>query len=112
MAATSPCPCCETVAVGAPDGHLDLAATQANLEGRVADGRMRVLAADVPLEEMVDLLVADTKYTIVTFLGCLVCGRTIFWGLCIRGRPVYRHDSPDAPSTYRWEPGYPTVEPA
>ncbi|WP_182524284.1 hypothetical protein [Nocardioides dongkuii] len=102
------CSCCDEVAVRSGD-RLDLLATQANVEARLAAGRLRVLRADVPVDQMVALLERDTKYTIVSYLACVTCGATYFWGLCIRGEPIWRRVEPDAHLTHPWSPGYPTV---
>ena len=86
---------CETCdSAGVPGvGALpwDIGATTAALIQRVDSGRMRELRHDVPLEDMIALLESDLKYTIVSFVECLGCGRVLFWGLCIRGNPILRH---------------------
>ena len=63
---------------------------------------MRYVRGDVPLEDMVALAESDLKYTIVSYLECEDCGSTRFWGLCIRGAPVYRVAQADAPATHPW----------
>jgi hypothetical protein len=57
----------------------------------------------VPLEDMLALAESDRKYTIVSFLECDACGRTWFWGLCIRGQPILKVVEPSAPASWRWE---------
>lgn len=73
------------------------------LQDRVDVGRMREVACDVPLSDMVDLFAADVKYTIVSFLECLDCGRLLEWGLCIRGAPIFAHVDPSALEAVRWD---------
>jgi hypothetical protein len=69
----------------------DIDATTEALIDRVSAGRMRELRHDVPLEDMIPLLESELKYTIVSYVECLDCGRVLFWGLCIRGNPILRH---------------------
>jgi hypothetical protein len=69
----------------------DIVATTDALIQRVNAGKLRELRTDVPLEDMVSLLESDLKYTVASFMDCLDCGRVLFWGLCIRGNPIFRH---------------------
>lgn len=85
----------------------DIDATTDALILRARAGTMRELRHDVPLEDMVPLLESDMKYTIVSFVECLDCGRVLFWGLCIRGAPILRHT--DRSEIDRWQWG--TVPP-
>ncbi len=101
------CATCDTAAVELPLGRrttLDPAATIEALSARVAAGRMRVLRGDVPLADMLPLASSDLKYTIASFLECLDCGRTRFWGLCIRGEPSYRVVDRRDVARWPWEP--------
>lgn len=86
-----------------PPHDVDVAKTIEALEERVDRGRMRYLRGDVPLEDMLALTASDLKYTIVSFLECEECGRTRFWGLCVRGAPSYKVVDADAPSTWPWD---------
>jgi hypothetical protein len=79
----------------------DIDATTEALIDRVSTGRMRELRGDVPLEDMIPLLESDLKYTIVSFVECLDCGRVLFWGLCVRGNPILRHA--DRTEVDRWQ---------
>lgn len=65
--------------------------------------KMRVLRADVPLEDMIALAESELRYTIVCFLMCQECHSTKFWGLCIRGQPSYRTFEHGAEKKWRWE---------
>lgn len=86
------CDTCDTAGVpGSGAIPWDIDATTGALIQRVSTGRMRELRGDVPLGDMTALLESDLKYTIVSFLECLDCGRVLFWGLCIRGNPILRH---------------------
>lgn len=85
------CDSARTSSDGTPPHDIDIAATTAALQDRVAAGRMREVAGDVPLADMIDLFAADMKYTIVSFLECLDCGQLLEWGLCIRGAPIFKH---------------------
>lgn len=111
-----PCPCCDaevmTVEQTYPSGQvaLEVGPTQRAIEERLSDGRFEVIRADVPVDEIVDLLISDTKYTIITYLRCTVSNETILWGLAIRGTPIYQHVLPMAPFVRRWEDGYPRVD--
>lgn len=82
---------------------LNVSATTDRLRERVAAGDMALLRADCPLEQTVAMLEAERKYTLNHYLRCLRCGRTVFYGLCIRGEPIYRHVEWDAPVTVAWE---------
>ena len=87
------CPCCGTAAVHtnhAPPHDIDIHATCEALIKRCATGEMEVVRGDCPLEKMEDLFYTETKYTIAQFLRCHVCGKLLFWGLCVRGAPVYK----------------------
>jgi hypothetical protein len=52
---------------------------------------------------MLDLAYSDLKYTIVSFLECRDCRRTIFWGLCIRGEPILRYAEPAEVERWSWD---------
>ena len=100
------CATCDTALArkaGTPPHDVDVAKTSEALKERVERGRMRWLRGDVPLEDMLALAESDMKYTIVSFLACEECGRTRFWGLCIRGAPSYKVVDEDAPSTWPWD---------
>ena len=96
------CATCDTALVMGPRG-IDVSATSAALIDRVADGRMLYLRGDVPLKDMIPLAMSDMKYTIVSFLECLECSRTRFWGLSIRGAPIYKVVDADAPARWPWD---------
>lgn len=100
------CDVCETALVhndGKPPHDIAIQLTSDELERRVNDGRMRFIRGDVPLGDMLALAESDLKFTIVSYLECLACGRTWFWGLCIRGAPIYKAVDADAPLRERWE---------
>lgn len=100
------CTTCDSALVrsdGEPPHDIDIAATIAALHERVVAGRMREVAGDVPLVDMVDLFASDMKYTIVSYLECSECDRLLFWGLCIRGAPIFRHVDHARLATHRWE---------
>lgn len=71
---------------------------------------MRVLRADVPLEDMIALAESELRYTIVCFLRCQTCHSTKFWGLYVRGRPSYRTLEDGAEKKWRREPVPPRSE--
>jgi hypothetical protein len=83
---------------------IDIAPTEDRLAEKLDDGRMRVLRADVPLRDMMPLARADLKFTIVLFARCEVCGTTWFYGLCIRGQPMYKAVEAGAEDTWPWDP--------
>jgi len=97
------CETCDTVGVQGSRGWAARATTDALIE-RVRSGRMREARYDVPLTDMIPLTESDLKYTIVNFLECLDCERILFWGLCIRGLPVLRHQDREAMDHYPFEP--------
>lgn len=99
------CATCDSALVrseGRPPYDIDMDATTEALQDRVADGRMRVVAGDVPLAAMIDLFAADMKYTIVSFLECLDCTRLLQWGLAIRGAAIFKHVEPSVLDRMRW----------
>ena len=103
---TARCLTCEPALVRADAGSphdVDVVATTDALRSLVEEGRIRVKRGDVPLADMLDLLDSEQKYTIVSYLECLACGRTIFWGLCVRGAPVFRYVTAAEVSAHRWE---------
>lgn len=110
------CTCCDrddVVTAHASHGDneaIDIGSTQRAIEQRIADGRFEVIRADVPVEQMLDELERDVMYTIVSYLTCTVSGETVFWGLCIRGDPIYQHVDPVEPFVRRWENGRPQVD--
>lgn len=100
------CATCDTALVrttGTPPHDVDIMKTSGALEERIASGRMRYVRGDVPLADMLALAESDLKFTIVSFLACEECGRTRFWGLCIRGAPSYKVVDEDAPSRWPWD---------
>ena len=104
------CACCDTALVLSPlppfpgcDRRIDIEATCARLDERVEQGRMSLIRSDCALLEMPELLGFDVKFTIAAFLHCHVCGRVLFWGLCVRGGPIYKHDGSDAPTHWPWD---------
>ncbi|MFC8192530.1 hypothetical protein ACFUMH_12820 [Cellulomonas sp. NPDC057328] len=103
---TETCTCDDLpVPAAFPDGstYLDPFRTTDRVLDAVRDGRMVLLRADCPLEETNRIFESDTRYTLMHFLRCTVCGRTVQYGLCIRGLPIYRHVHADEPVERRWE---------
>ena len=103
---TVSCDVCETALVhndGTPPHDIAIQRTSEELQRRVNEGRMRFIHGDVPLGDMLALAMSDLKFTIISYLECLACGRTWFWGLCIRGAPIYRPVDANAPLQERWE---------
>ncbi|MFT4234182.1 MAG: hypothetical protein QM607_04165 [Microbacterium sp.] len=91
MPETALCPVCDAAVVRRGSrSWIDVEATNAALIDLVRRGEMRVLRGDVPLEDMIALAESELRYTVVSFLACHRCQNTKFWGLCIRGEPVYR----------------------
>ena len=109
------CPVCDDVAIR-PDPPtasrrpIDVERTTAALIRRTAAGQMRVLRADVALEDMLPLAESELRYTVVSFLQCMHCHATKLWGLCIRGEPLYRTEAPGAELRWRWQPVPPRHE--
>ena len=100
------CPCCSTNVIynnHESPHNIDIHATCEALIKRCNSGEMKVIRGDCPLEMMEDLLYTDTVYTIVQFILCNVCGRVIFWGLCIRGAPVYKEVEESEIERWQWE---------
>ena len=64
---------------------------------------MYVIRGDCPLEMMADLLYAETVYAIVQFLHCNICSKTIQWGVCIRGAPIYKAVEKDVVDRWPWD---------
>ena len=99
------CHCCGTALVhctGDPSYNIDATATTDALIERISDGRMSVIKGDCPLEKMMKLFWADMKYTIVQFLRCHECGNVLFWGLCVRGAPIYKAASDHEARRWPW----------
>ncbi|MET0812047.1 MAG: hypothetical protein ABWY03_03260 [Microbacterium sp.] len=102
---TAECEVCDTALVhddGKPPHDIDIARTSAALQERVDSGLMHYVRGDVPLEDMLPLAESDLKFSIVSYLMCGDCGRMRFWGLCIRGAPIFKVVEVTAPSTWRW----------
>jgi hypothetical protein len=114
----APCPCCDTDIVAPKhetsyrpgESILDIRSTHAAVEARVADGRFEVIRSDVPIDRMLSVLDEESKYTIVAYLRCTLSSETIFWGLSIRGDPIYRHTNESAPFVWPWDTGRPQVD--
>lgn len=85
-----------------PPHNINMLVTTNALIERVRDGRMTRLKGDCPLEEMIDWFDAERKYTIVQFLRCESCGNLIFWGLCVRGAPVYKVSDEESLHNWPW----------
>jgi hypothetical protein len=103
---SEPCPVCDSVVVPYAEPHphdIDPFPTNERLAELVRSGAMRYIRGDVPVEDMTDLLVADLKYTIVSFLECETCGGLRMWGLCVRGAPIYRVAEADEVDRWPWE---------
>ena len=86
------------------DVELDIRVVEERLAKRFDDGRMHVLKSDVPLRDMVSLAESDLKYTIALFARCDACGTTWFYGLCIRGQPLYKPVEAGAEERWLWSP--------
>ena len=82
---------------------LDAFATLTNLRSQVDAGRMRLLRADAPLDSVWELFLAEAKYTLVSFLRCEHCGEDVFFGLCVRGAPIYKTVPHDDVDHWPWE---------
>lgn len=101
------CETCDSAIVysdGAPPHNIAIKATIDRLVSRVDAGLMRFLRGDVPLQDMLDLADSELRYTIVSFLRCESCRRTRFWGLCIRGAPIYSVVDASDPGRWHWQP--------
>ncbi len=84
------CLCCDTIVVLNEDKNINIHATCEALIERCTSGKMKVIRGDCPLEMMEKLLNSDPIYSIVQFIHCNICNRTIFWGLWSRGVPIYK----------------------
>ncbi|MEU4620939.1 hypothetical protein AB0G04_13300 [Actinoplanes sp. NPDC023801] len=82
---------------------IDVDATTVRLLGHTRTGTMVLQRADCPLEQTGKILEAETRYTLRHYLRCRSCDRTVLYGLCIRGEPVFRDAEPDEPLTVPWE---------
>jgi len=104
MEKSQPCDCCESALIYNNEypEYINIKATNDELIKRCNAGKMHVIRGDCPLEMMLSLLEADTVYTIVQFLHCNVCGKTIFWGLCIRGDPIFKIVERYEVEQWRW----------
>lgn len=115
MPKASPCPVCDEVVVRSSNaaragGPISIPDTIQALLCLIAADKMRLLRADVPLEDMLALAGSELRYTIVCFLECQRCRATKFWNLCIRGEPLYRTCEPGAEKDWPWEPVPPRSE--
>jgi len=100
------CEICETAVIrnaGKRPYDIDALRTIEAVKLRVDSGQMRYVRADAPLEDMVALAESELTYTINSYLECRQCRRTWFWGLCIRGAPVYKPVEADAPAKHLWQ---------
>lgn len=105
----SACPVCDAVVVRNPrpahsGDEIRVPETIRALVTATAAGDMHVLRADVPLHDMLALAESERKYTIVCFLACRSCHATKFWGLHIRGNPVYRTVARGSENSWNWQP--------
>lgn len=101
------CDVCETALVhddGRPPHDIDVQQTCNALKLRVERDQMRYVRTEVPIEDMPALAESDLKYTIVSYLECRQCERTWFWGLCIRGAPIFTPVDADDPAKHPWDP--------
>ena len=101
-----PCTCCDTAVIYndiTPPHNINIRATCDELIKRCSNGDMYVIRGDCPLEMMVGLLEKETVYTLVQFLHCNKCDKTIFWGLCVRGVPIYKVVKEDEVDKWAWE---------
>ena len=99
------CSCCGSVVVYRDPQHnnIDIEATHKAIVKKVSEKSMVVIKGDCPLSEMLELLESDMKYTVVQFLRCDECKNVIFWGLCIRGKPIYKISDENSISKWPWE---------
>lgn len=109
-----PCSGCGAVVAAMPvgnerNGPIDGLGTLRNVIHAVDAGGMAVLRGDCPLNEMEALVLAETKYTVVQYLHCNRCGNTIFFGLCLRGRPIYKVVPADDVDAWPWEHSEPVA---
>ncbi|MBF4633728.1 hypothetical protein ITJ38_04850 [Agreia pratensis] len=88
---------------GVPPHDIAVKATNDRLISLVDAGLMQYIRGDVPLQDMLDLAYSEMRYTIVSYLKCESCGRTRFWGLCIRGAPIYKVVKESDPDRWNWE---------
>ncbi|AND15250.1 hypothetical protein [Rathayibacter tritici] len=106
----SGCRDCTSLVVPAPPdnvergGPIDAFETLDALLSAVESGAMTALRGDCPITDMKALILAETKYTVVQFLHCSHCESTVFFGLCVRGWPIYRIVPAADVDTWPWEP--------
>lgn len=57
---------------------------------RIDKNEMEIYAADCLIEKIMEIVEKEEHYTICTYLKCLNCKNYYFFGICIRGEPVYK----------------------
>jgi len=57
---------------------------------KIEQNEMEIYAADCPIEKIMETVEKEEHYTICTYLKCLKCKNYYFFGICIRGEPVYK----------------------
>lgn len=59
-------------------------------ETLIKDDLFELYAGDCEIEDTLDLLYAETKYTISHYVKCKTCEQYYFFGACVRGAPVHK----------------------
>jgi hypothetical protein len=110
------CSYCSGLVVDAPEqyraitGPINGLETIARVRDAVESGGLVLLKADCPLDRTADIWRAETMYTMAHFLRCTRCGSYIFFGLAVRGWPIYREADRDEIEHWPWQPSELSVD--
>jgi hypothetical protein len=89
------CPKCKEIRQAIDDGpkesikyYLELGP---KFEAALSRGDLDLVAGDCPVADVGRELEAEEHFTIQHYFQCVGCNEIFFWGICIRGAPIYRY---------------------
>lgn len=60
------------------------------LLSKIENEQLTIYAGDCKFKDMLDIIDEELHFTVCFYLQCPACGIFYFFGVCIRGAPVYK----------------------
>ena len=75
---------------GQTDPHKSFMQIYELLLNKIENAQLTIYAGDCKFKDMLTIIDEEIHYTVCFYLQCPACGTFYFFGVCIRGAPVYQ----------------------
>ncbi|QOW61333.1 hypothetical protein [Treponema pedis] len=72
------------------DPHKSFMSVYELLLNKIENKQLIIYAGDCKFKDMLHIIDEELHYTVCFYLQCPACGTFYFFGVCIRGAPVYK----------------------